>query len=230
MNTPIYVVNFKDDLRKNRMIDRFKTVGYELKFVPPVTKDDPRLDIKNLEFEKRTWSIMLQHLDSVRDFYENTTDDHCIVCEDDIMISKNFNTELPIIIKDFNELELDILLLGYLFPHKIYELNHYFSLKNPNKINYTYHNYPDDLWGCQMYLISRKYAKYLLDTFTIEYAINNLNKPYYSPDWVITKNGNRAIIYPLIAVEEGDTKTDHVGQNDFHRQCFLRNYNPNVHI
>ena len=81
-----------------------------------------------------------------------------------------------------------------------------------------------------MYLISRSYAKFLLNKYTLEFAVSNLNDPPYNPDWIITKNGNRAIIHPLIAVEEGDTKTDHSGQNDFHRSCFLCNYNPDIHI
>lgn len=228
MSIPIYVINFNDENRKEKMINRFNNLGFDLHFVPPVTKEDSRLDIPNVNFDKRTWSIMLQHLDSIRHFYENTTDDHCIVCEDDILISKNFKSELPIILQNFKDLNLDILLLGYLFPHKLY--NTYFSLKSTTKINYTYHNYPDDLWGCQMYLISRSYAKFLLDKYTLKFAVSNLNNPPYNPDWIITKNGNRAIIHPLIAVEEGDTKTDHSGQNDFHRSCFLCNYNPDIHI
>ena len=80
-----------------------------------------------------------------------------------------------------------------------------------------------------MYLISRAYAKFLLDKYTIEFALNNLDKPY-SPDWVITKNGNKAMLYPMIAVEEGNTKTSHEGQNNFHKRCFEANYDSNLFI
>jgi hypothetical protein len=71
----------------------------------------------------------------------------------------------------------------------------------------------------------------ITDTYDFNnYAQNPEKYTPYSADWIITKNGNRAIIHPLIAVEEGDTKTDHSGQNDFHRSCFLCNYNPDIHI
>lgn len=221
---PIYVINFNDDIRKERMIQRFNTMNIELKFTPPVYQIDPRIPLyADPKVEKRTWAIMLQHLDSIKDFYDNTNSSHCIVCEDDIMISKNFKNDLPNILQNFEHLKLDILLLGYLLPFKLNE-NPYFKSKS-----YQYYNYPEDLWGSQMYLISRAYAKFLLDKYTIEFALNNLDKPY-SPDWVITKNGNKAMLYPMIAVEEGNTKTSHEGQNNFHKRCFEANYDSNLFI
>ena len=221
---PIYVINFNDDIRKERMIQRFNTMNIELKFTPPVYQIDPRIPLyADPKVEKRTWAIMLQHLDSIKDFYNNTNSSHCIVCEDDIMISKNFKNDLPNILQNFEHLKLDILLLGYLLPFKLNE-NPYFKPKS-----YQYYNYPDDLWGSQMYLISRAYAKFLLDKYTIEFALNNLDKPY-SPDWVITKNGNKSMLYPMIAVEEGNTKTSHEGQNNFHKRCFEANYDSNLFI
>jgi len=221
---PIYVINFNDDNRKQRMIERFNTMDIELKFTPAVYLTDSRIPSQSdPKIEKRTWAIMLQHLDSIRDFLENTLSTHCIICEDDIMISKKFKDDLPNILQNFNQLKLDVLLLGYLLPFKLNE-NTYFKPKS-----YQYYDFPNDLWGSQMYLISRAYAKFLLDKYTIEFAINNLDKPY-SPDWVITKNGNKAILYPMIAVEEGETKTTHDGQNNFHKRCFEANYDANIFI
>ena len=239
MDIPIYVINFNDENRKNKMIQRFNSIGFELKFMDPVYESDLRITdgikggikdgipvkggIPVNKIEKRTWSIMLQHLDSIRHFYETTTLPHCIVCEDDILISKNFKTDLPNIIQNFNQLKLDILLLGYLIPFKI-ESNLYFKPKT-----YQYLDYPNDLWGSQMYLVSRAYAKFLLEKYTIDYAISHLDEPY-SPDWVITKNGNKAILYPMVAVEEGGTKTSNESQNNFHKRCFETNYDSNIHI
>ena len=221
---PIYVINFDDDNRKEKMIQRFNKMDIKLKFTSPVYQSDSRIpQHSDQPIEKRTWAIMLQHLDSIRDFYENTNSIHCIVCEDDIMISKNFKNELPNILQNFDQLKLDILLLGYLLPFKLNE-NYYFKPKS-----HQYYDYPNDLWGSQMYLISRTYAKFLLDKYTIEFALNNLDKPY-SPDWVITKNGNKAILYPMLAVEEGLTKTNNDSQNDFHKRCFDANYDPNIFI
>ena len=75
MNVPIYVVNFEDESRKTRMIHRFNTIGLKLKFVPSVYISDSRLSIANdnIQIDKRTWAIMLQHLDSIKDFYDNST-------------------------------------------------------------------------------------------------------------------------------------------------------------
>jgi len=225
MDIPIYVINFNDEIRKNKMINRFKSVNLELKITPPVYQNDFRLNFENPKLPKRTCSIMLQHMDSINDFITNTTANYCIICEDDILISKNLNNDLPNIISQFNHLKLDILLLGYLMPYKL-ESNNYFKLKENS---YSYHSYPDDLWGSQMYLISRSYGIFLLNKYTIDYAQTHEDEPY-SPDWVITKNGNRAILYPMVALEEGDSKSDHQGQNDFHRRCFECNYKDGVFI
>ena len=86
------------------MINRFKQINLDLQFVNPVYDNDPRLENTNLY--KRTSSIMLQHLDSIRHFYENTSADHCVVCEDDIFISKNLSRDLPEIVETFRELNL----------------------------------------------------------------------------------------------------------------------------
>ena len=133
--------------------------------------------------------------------------------------------DLKDIIENFNKLDLDILLLGYLLPVKMH--NNYFKVKKMT--GYNYHDYPNDLWGSQMYLINRRYANFLLTKYTIEFAINNLDKPY-SPDWTITKNCNRAIIYPMLALEEGDNKSNNISQNDFHRKCFENNYDPDIYL
>ena len=222
---PIYVINFKNEHRKQKMSDRFEKIGLGLIFVTPVTEQDPRL--KYLPY-KRTCSIMVQHLDSIRHFLEQTTYKYCIVCEDDIMISKHFHEELPQIIKDFEELGLDSLLLGYLFGNNILGNWHFPQLKKQEK--YSYHGYPDDIWGSQMYLISRKQAKSLFDKFTTDFALDNLDTENYNPDWTITKHGKRAIIYPMMAVEEGVTNTSDYSQNEFHQMCFNANYVEGIHI
>jgi GR25 family glycosyltransferase involved in LPS biosynthesis len=221
-----YVINFKDDARKQRMVSRFEQIGIDLHFVNPVSENDPRL--QDTPLYKRTSSIMLQHLDSLRHFYENTSAKYCIVCEDDIHVSKHLHDHLPKIIQDFESLDLDLLMMGYLYPYGLHGNPHFSLIKTTD--NYTYHAYPDDTWGSQMYMISRKHAKYLLDKFTIEFAIAQLEIVHYNPDWTITKSGKRALISPMIAVEEGDDKSKHAGQTDFHRICHLGNYNPNVHL
>lgn len=224
MNIPIYIVNFNDTDRKQKMIDRFHSVGFVPKFPEPVYTTDPRLcDASKYNLDIRTCAIMLQHLDGIRDFVYNTNSDYCIMCEDDIYISKKFNKEIVSVVDNFKELNLDVLLLSYLINFKIEKS--YFPLIG----GHSYHTYPDDLWGSQMYMISRKHAKYLLEKYTMEWAKSNTDKPF-SPDWTLTKEGYRAIIYPMLAVEEGIVKCDHQGQINFHREVFECNYNPDKFI
>lgn len=89
MNISFYCVSFNDEHRKEKMSNRFNAVNLDLKFINPVDNTDERVQFAD---DKRTWAIMLQHLDSIRDFYENTTNEYVVVCEDDILISKNINT------------------------------------------------------------------------------------------------------------------------------------------
>jgi len=223
-----YCINYKDEERKNKMAKRWETLGLDLIFTDPVEITDARLDIPNIDFEKRTWSIMLQHLDSIRHFVEKTNADFCVVCEDDIVVSRHLADDLPEIIKVYNELYLDVLLMGYLVPYRITDDNHYYPLKSRN-FKYSYHDYPNDLWGSQMYMVSRKHGIALLQKYTIDFALQSLKLPAeiqkpFSPDWTITKFGNKSIIYPMIALEEGDTKCNMECEISYHQKCFKLNY------
>ena len=232
-NISFYCINFLDENRKKRMINRFDFFGIPLQFVPPVYKSDARLPQKedHINCDNRTWSIMLQHMDSIRDFYNNSNNEYAIICEDDILLHKNFILYLPDILIEFEELKLDVLLLGYLLNISAEGIlaSPEFSLIKKNE-KYSYHELPYHLWGSQMYLINRNHAKFLLDKYTIEYAITNIEISPYNPDWTLTKDGRHLLIYPMLALEEGITKTDHIGQNTFHQQCFDINYNPEIYF
>jgi len=141
---------------------------------------------------------------------------------------------LPNIIEDFKLMNLDVLLLGYLVSFEIKSHYSNFELKSYDPtLNYVYHNYPDDLWGGQMFMFSRKHAKYLLEKYTIEYANKSLvdnTLPPFSGDFTLTKQGNRALIYPMIAVETADKIYSDYDQNIFHKNCNKQNYDPNIYI
>jgi hypothetical protein len=81
--------------------------------------------------------------------------------------------------------------------------------------------------GSQMYMISRKYAREVLDTYTL--AWTHLGKPF-AADWTITKSGNRAMIYPMLGLEDGGTGSTDAGQIAFHRNCFMINYQPALYV
>lgn len=217
MNIPVYIVNFHDEHRKSKMTARFESVGVTPHFTPPVYTNDTRLSGHSCEL--RTCAIMLQHLDGLRHFVDHTDADHAIVCEDDIYVSKTFSSDLPKIVADFDAANLDVLLLGYLWPYQVDSTNPYFAPIGTR----PFYSYPDDLWGSQMYLVSRRHANTLLEKYTMDFVRQFPDKPF-SPDWTLTKDGKRALLVPMLAVEEGTTKTDHQGQNDFHQRCFEAHY------
>ena len=240
-NYDIYCLSFNNLKRKEEMENRFKQLDITCLFYDGVNNNDPR--IFNNNKNSIVWSFTLGHFDMIQNFYDNSEKEFGIFCEDDIFIHKEFNKLIPDIIKDFKLMELDVLLLGYLIPFKISSEYNDFELKNnnnnnnnnnkKNELKYVYHNYPNDLWGAQMYMLTKKHAKYILDKYTVEYAIKTLNDNTLQPfssDWTITKEGNRGLIYPMLAVEISDKKSGHYGQDTFHENCKNVNYDPNSYI
>jgi len=202
---PVYIISYQNKDRRNRMTERFTKLGMtDVSFTQEVDQTDPRLASHSIE-NRRNASIMLQHLDSMRLFL-STTHEHCIVCEDDIHISTTLTEKLPSLVHDFVNMKLDVMMLGYILTFCI-DMNTgfhqgyfpYVSGESENKITaHSYHSYPDDIWGSQMYMVSRSYASYLL----ANYDVSPSTKINYNPDWIITKNGKRALIYPMLALEE----------------------------
>jgi GR25 family glycosyltransferase involved in LPS biosynthesis len=218
-----YCINYKDEKRRGKMQKRWDLLGLDLFFVDPVETTDKRFDIVKEKRELRDWAIMLQHLDSLKHFLNNTSGEYVIVCEDDIMVSKHLPNDLPEIIETYESLNLDVLLMGYLIPYKITDDNHFYPLKERN-YKYSYHGYPGDIWGSQMYMVSRKHAEILLQKYTVENALFSSSDEPFSPDWTLTKMGNRAVIYPMVALEEGDTKCNWDSEIDYHQKCFKMHY------
>jgi len=231
-NVGFYCVNYKDKNRREKMIERWNKLELPIHFVPPVEGNDTRLNNLSIDIEKekRTWAIMLQHLDSIRHFIEQTDKDYCVVCEDDILVSKYLKMDMENIIQTYKKLNLDVMLLGYLVPYTIHDDNHYYPLKERNHM-FSYHDYPNDLWGSQMYMVSRKHGKALLEKYTIDYAIQTINNEIpFSPDWTLTKFGNKSIVYPMVALEEGDTKCNLDCEISYHQRCFKQNYVERIFI
>jgi len=226
-NYDIYCLSFNNLKRRTEMENRFKHLDINYTFYDGVNKDDPRM-------AKCDSSIMFGALDIIQNFYDNSEKEFGIFCEDDVFIHKDFNKMMPDIIEDFKKMNLDVLLLGYLVPFKIQSNYLGFELKSTdNNLKYTYHNYPNDLWGGQMFMFTKKHAKYLLDKYTLEYAIRTLTDNTLTPfsgDFTLTKEGNRALIYPMLAVETADKQSGHYGQDIFHENCKNANYDSNIYI
>lgn len=224
-----YCLNFNNPERKERMKARFETLDISCNFYCGVGKDDER-------FEKITinlpYSCMYGHLDMIYHFYHGTDKDYGIFCEDDILIHKDFKQYLPKIIDDFQILNLDVLLLGYLVTYKINGMNLKVNSDNED-FSYKYYNVWNDIWGTQMYMLSRENAKRLLDKYAIGYleqVIQDNSLTPFSADHTITKEGKSALLYPLLVIEDGTTNYDHYGQKNFHYECYINNYVEGSHI
>jgi len=229
MAVNFYTFSFRNPGRKARMTERFEKEGLTLEFVEPVELTDSRVFPAPVE-HRRTWAIMLNHMDMLKTFLESDAD-YGIFCEDDIYIRKNFRASISTIVQGYEKFKLEILLLRYLLPYPSAEIkvNPEFKLLD-NQLLFL--DYTNDLWGSQMYMFNRATAEKFMRKYSVEYAILSSANPdlaCFSPDWTLTKEGKRAIVYPMLAVEEGNVVTSHGGQASFHDRCTKFNYDPNFY-
>jgi hypothetical protein len=118
---------------------------------------------------------------------------------------------------------LDILLLGYLLSHKPVSLKsdvgNLLLIEDP----ISYFHYGDEIYGTQMYMLNRSTAKRFLDTYTKEYALRTLKDtsiPAFCADMTLTKNGNRALLYPMLAIEKVEIDKPGNVHERFHKKCY----------
>lgn len=205
-NCQFYCLSFNNEERKNDMTERFKNLGIECKFYSGVSYDDKRIFDSINKHYKRQWCMTYGHLDIIHEFYYNSDKKYAVICEDDINLHIHFKKIFNMVISDFNILNLDILLLGYLLPYKIGDENLFtnFKLKKqmPKESYFKYHEYPEYLNGTHMYIITKKYAKHLLKTYYNNYA--GIGDKHFNPDKILIKDGNRALIYPMLAIENNE--------------------------
>ena len=92
-----------------------------------------------------------------------------------------------------------------------------------------YLEYDDNIWGAHMYMIDKVTAIRFLEIYTSEYANTTLlmpEIPAFSPDWTLTKIGKRALVYPMMGLEEGTVATTDEAHISFHRICRNTHYDP----
>lgn len=227
MNTPhIYCLNYNNPVRRASMEARFKQVGItDYTFNSGVSVEDPRINQTTDSNIKRCNSCMFGHLDMIRDFLYNSSDPYAIFCEDDILIDADFMNKIGLVIKDFNKLKLDVLLLGCLISHVISDnvyygnsyVAHYAYVSGPFK----YFDYPPEtVWGTQMYMITRNYARELINTYgngpEHSEPCVKMGLPF-SADWTITQQGYKRFLYPMLAIEDGLGVYKDYGQAEFHK-------------
>ena len=227
MSYQCFCLNYKNEERRQSMIKRFETAQLPYKLFEGVSIEDIQQKYPETgDHPSRAWSTMAGHLQMIHDFYYNTDMEYGIFCEDDIVFHKDLNTILPTIINDITHLKLDILLLGYLLNLKLEEEIPGLHIKYINN-NYKYYTVHQCLWGAQMYIMTRTYSKFILNNYNMDYAIKSITNPNLTPfssDYIITKHGNNAILYPMVCCEQGNQYYDNSDQHIFHHICHIVNY------
>jgi GR25 family glycosyltransferase involved in LPS biosynthesis len=229
----IYCLNYANQTRFDAMFDKWHRTGTKATMFAGVPTTDPRIAGRGLsDHTAKCWSCMIGHLDMIRTYLEETGPEiGCAVfCEDDIMIDADFRARLDHVIDDFEALGLDTLLLGYLTMYPIVGednagypklgYSHYVDVDSGRATQYNYYDY-GDVWGTQMYMLSRAQAERILEKYGNDYGDRFLANPeghrQFSADWTITKEGRRAIVYPMLAIEDGLSTYDDYGQRVFHQ-------------
>jgi hypothetical protein len=117
-----------------------------------------------------------------------------------------------------------------------YHQSIYVDLDTTETTTFRYYDY-GDIWGTQMYLLSRKQAARIVEKYANGYADQFLANsdtvfPPFSADWSITKEGKRCIVYPMLAIEDGLTSygEDEGGQRDFHMMAHSSHLHVSTYI
>ena len=210
----LYVLCYKHKEREKRMRERFRSLGIPARF-KIFESDPPSMDqFEGSKAVKRILSCSLNHILMIRDFYENSDKQFGIFCEDDVHVSKDFKAEIGSICRNFIDLKVAVLMLGYLINFNPAENQGLHTLLKHDRRKY--YSYGAEQWGTQCYMLTRTYAKYLLETITMEAVREGDN---IAADWRITKDWSGALIYPPLFVEENSRICGDVGQDRYHTSC-----------
>jgi hypothetical protein len=228
-NVGVYCLSFNHPRRTQEMRQRFATIGIDeihvcegIPTTDPRIADNPSIPRHTPESVKRLWSVTYGHLTNIQSFYDSGKE-FGLFCENDVLVNKNLPYFLPAIMAEFTEMGLDSLLMGYMTTWKLEEwMAGYDELTPPfggGSRPYKYLHYPDNQWGIHGLLVCRKGAKLILDTLAGKADEWVGHESNFSPDWTITKIGNRALITPMFLVENGEDGMEHYGdwqQYQFH--------------
>ena len=236
-----YCLSYKNPERTKSMESRFQSLGIPLIVYDGVQHDDKRLTNPKLTLGvRRLWSITYGHLDMIQMFLESGKE-FGIFMENDIVVRKDLIQKLPNVIEQINLGGIDFCLLGCMIVHHLTSWTNDYGPKYtkdggiiyetnfPHKI----YDYPWNQWGVHLYMMTRKGAERILETFGHEtqYADKNINNPDkpFSPDWTISKcpGVSRCLVYPMLAVEDGSDSYEHYAddaQYKFHMDTYKFNF------
>ncbi len=209
----VYCISHNNQERKSRMTRRFEKLS-----IP-------------YHFSQTCDECMLSHRKALQEFIEDNTTEFGIICEDDVYIKLSFVRDIQKFLSFMERRpSLDLLLIGYLLHPSIDIATHPdFTVEYPigskTCYPYTLYSYPTNLWGAQMYIVSKTSARSILRRTTKERCAL-LDVPF-SADFTITKIPYCVLAYPPIAVEEGYIQNPNPSQEQitFHKECSKR-YDP----
>lgn len=216
-----YCLSYKNK-RAAEMQAKFESLGLPLTIHAGVEVDDTPAG--------RTFSIMYGHLAMIRAFHESSNADIGVFCEDDILLHKDFKSFLPAIAEQFQTLALDTLLIGYLCENPIDTYCNFPTLAHLQKGPYKILGYPDGTWGTQMYMITKAQAGYLLEKYSSITGPASCKDPPFAADWTITKEGNRALVYPLLVIEGIQKPSGSDPHDRSHQACKAFSYKEGLFI
>ena len=170
--------------------------------------------------------------------FSNTAELTAIVIEDDVMLRNDYAAHIGMITAAFWGASLDVLMLSYLWPFPArYEIQgSWIAELFPKKITpFAFFGFPDDIWGTQMYMLTRQHARHVLaghgtqTCYEQRAELDTSLKPW-SADWIITKTGHRALSVPMLGLEEGKPTQGDAFEHDYRAKTFASNYLPTIHI
>jgi hypothetical protein len=199
------------------MVKKLEYFQIPIAFYSGVPQDDPRIRFVSNTAIRRTASICYGHLDMLQHFIDNSNKPFAIIMEDDILIKETFVTDIEKAVDVCNSENLDLLLIGYLCSNPIHTYSNFPEICTKYSTDeFRILGYPDSTWGAQMYMISKDQAKRIIEKYSYGYLEQSLENPDMTPfssDWTITKEGSRAVLYPLRVIENGSTKYEDEGQD-----------------
>lgn len=241
INCDFYCLTYKSAAKRERMQKRFDQLQMQVTFWEGCSAEDSSCvpDPEELNYAKteqtwdpHAWSVLHGHLAILDHFINHSNKDYVIVMEDDVHIRKDFIQELPVIISQFIKMKLDVCMLGYLTPYNLFTPQSYYNLATTP---YVFLEYPFNVYGTQMYMLHREQATWISHTYGLQSEWRKTawrDRTFRPADWIITKEGRGACIYPVMAVEEnggGMTYKD-LGQQEFHLMCHQAQFDPDHYV
>ncbi len=196
----IYCINQKTSVaRKERMIRRFNNRGISAIFLDATGSSDvviqKYVSCPPDSINAKVAACFVSHLNAIKAFLDSGKD-ACIVCEDDVLLHNDFNSRLTNIVQDIPN-ETSLVCLGY-FASKESTYSLCDDIQSKERLRYLG---TDNIWGTQMYWISRNYAEKCIAMFDKQnFGLNE--KELLKTAEVITRKSHGLIVFPPLALED----------------------------